>query len=608
VEKGESGKFMKLFLSGNEAIAFGLVETGVRFISGYPGTPSSEILPTAIELKRKYKIDAYFEWSVNEKSAMEEVTAASYANIKSAVTFKQVGLNVAMDPFMNTAIVGTPGGLVVVSADDPGPHSSQTEQDSRFLAFFAKIPVLDPSTPKESYELSKRAVNLSKEFEIPVMLRTTTRISHSREDIEIGEFNLQDTTAVKFDKDTDRFAATPHFRFLLHKTLNEKIEKIRQKNDCKEHFKGDFLIITSGVSFAYICDIVEKYNLESYVKVVKFDMPYPINSDKLQNRIDGHSNVLVIEESYPVIEMQIKNRENVLGRLNGFVPKEGELTLDVLEELFFKCGIVKEKKEKSIVAPPFKRPSLCPGCGHRSAFYAIKKVFKNKAIYTGDIGCYTLGLNLKAVDTVHCMGASVSFAFGFDKSFSTFGKKVPIVATIGDSTFFHSGITPLINAIHNRASFLLVILDNSTVAMTGNQKTPQDETDLYNNIANAVMIENVVKGIGVEFVKTEDAYNTDSVMDILYKAKEYISKSNKPAVVILKHPCVYTKEGLNENVKFKKVFVDKDMCEGCKVCIDNFECPSLIFKDSVVEIDQSTCINCGQCVVSCPLGAIKVEK
>ncbi len=599
---------MKLFLSGNEAIAFGLVEAGVRFISGYPGTPSSEILPTAIELKRKYGINAYFEWSVNEKSAMEEVTAASYANIKSAVTFKQVGLNVAMDPFMNTAIVGTPGGLVVVSADDPGPHSSQTEQDSRFLAFFAKIPVLDPSTPKEAYEFSKQAVNLSKKFEIPVMLRTTTRISHSREDIEIDEFNFKDDTAVKFDKDTDRFAATPHFRYLLHKTLNEKIENIRQKNDFKEYFRGKFLVITSGVSFAYVCDIIEQYNLESTVKVVKFDMPYPINFDKLQKKIDGHSDILVIEESYPLIEMQVKNRENVLGRLNGFVPNEGELTLDVIKELFSKCGIIKEKKEKSIAAPPFKRPSLCPGCGHRSAFYAIKKVFKNRAIYTGDIGCYTLGLNLKAVDTVHCMGASVSFAFGFDKSFSTFGSKMPIVATIGDSTFFHSGITPLINAVHNRASFLLVILDNATVAMTGNQKTPQDETDSYNSTANAVGIENIVKGAGVEFVETEDAYNIDSVTDILYKAKEYILKSNKPAVVILKHPCVYTKEGLSENIRFKNVFVDKDMCEGCKVCIDNFECPSLIFKDSVVEIDQSTCINCGQCVVSCPFGAIKVEQ
>ncbi len=601
---------MKLFLSGNEAIAFGLIDAGVRFISGYPGTPSSEIIQTAIGLKQKYNINGYFEWSVNEKSAMEEVTAASYANIKSAITFKQVGLNVAMDPFMNTAITGTPGGLVVVSADDPGPHSSQTEQDSRFLAFFAKIPVFDPSTPKEAYEFSKKALELSKAFEIPVMIRSTTRISHSREDIEVEDSNFEkeEMTDVKFVKDTDRFAATPHFRYVLHKKLNEKIEKIRLENGFREYFSGQKLIITSGVSFAYICDIVEKYHLSDIVKVIKFDMPYPINVEELQQEIDKYGSALVIEESYPVIEMQIKNRTNVSGRLNGVVPNEGELTLDVIEEIFARQGIIGSKEKKNIVKPPFKRPSLCPGCGHRSAFFAIKKVFGNKTVYTGDIGCYTLGLNLNAVDTVHCMGASVSFAFGFDKAFSLASKKQPVVATIGDSTFFHSGITPLINAVHNKSSFLLVILDNSTVAMTGNQKTPQDDSDSYNNKANAVIIENVVKGIGVKFVEIEDAYNIDTSTEILKKAKEFILKESEPAVIILRHPCVYTKEGLRDNIKFKKVFVDKDMCEGCKICMDNFECPSLIFRDNKVEIDASTCINCGQCVVSCPFDAIKAER
>ncbi len=597
---------MKLFLSGNEAIAFGLVEAGVRFISGYPGTPSSEILPTAIELKRKYGINAYFEWSVNEKSAMEEVTAASYANIKSAVTFKQVGLNVAMDPFMNTAIVGTPGGLVVVSADDPGPHSSQTEQDSRFLAFFAKIPVLDPSTPREAYEFSKRAVNLSKKFEIPVMLRTTTRISHSREDIEIDSFILSDEMKPKFIKDTDRFAATPHFRYILHKILNNKIDRIKQTNKPKEYFKGDFLVLTSGVSFAYICDIVEKYSIESKIKLLKYDMPYPIDSKFLQGIIDDYKNVLVIEESYPVIEMQIENRKGILGRLDKTVPNEGELGVDVIENIFAKCDIIKEYKGGEAVYPPFKRPSLCPGCGHRSAFFAIKKVFKNDAIYTGDIGCYTLGLNLKAVDTVHCMGASVSFAFGFDKVFSYGLKKQPVVATIGDSTFFHSGITPLINAIHNRASFLLVILDNSTVAMTGNQKTPNDNMDSYNDTANAVNIEKIVGALGVDFLKIEDAYDIESTEKILKEAKKYIEHSSKPAVVILKHPCVYTKEGLESNIRFNRVAVNKEKCEGCRVCIETFECPSLIFKNEKVEIDGTTCINCAQCVSSCPFSAIEV--
>ncbi len=600
---------MKLFLSGNEAIAFGLIEAGVRFISGYPGTPSSEIIPTAMELKKQYGIDGYFEWSVNEKSAMEEVSAASYANVKSAVTFKQVGLNVAMDPFMNTAIVGTPGGLVVVSVDDPGPHSSQTEQDSRFLAFFAKIPVFDPSTPKEAYQFSKDAIYLSKEFEIPVMIRSTTRVSHSREDIEIEkDIGQKQSFDVVFKKDTDRFAATPHFRYILHKKLNKKIETIKRKNKFKVYFKGSFLVITSGVSFAYICDVVKKYQLDNSVKVIKFDMPYPIDSKSLQQIIDVHKDVLVIEDSYPVIEMQIENRIKVSGRLNGVVPNEGELTLDTIENMFEKEKLINVYHKDNVATPPFKRPSLCPGCGHRSAFFTIKKVFKNRAIYTGDIGCYTLGLNLKAVDTVHCMGASVSFAFGFNKAFSLVGKKQPVVATIGDSTFFHSGITPLINAIHNKASFLLVILDNSTVAMTGNQKTPQDDTDSYNNVANAVTIENIVKGLGVKFIKTEDAYNIDNTIEILNEAREFVENNCDVAVVILRHPCIYTKKGLQENIEFADVFVDKGMCEGCKICIDTFECPSLIFENNKVKIDKATCIKCGQCVASCPLDAIKVVK
>jgi indolepyruvate ferredoxin oxidoreductase alpha subunit len=598
---------MKLFLSGNEAIAFGLLKAGVRYISGYPGTPSSEIIPAAIELKRKYAINGYFEWSVNEKSAMEEVTAASYANIKSAITFKQVGLNVAMDPFMNTALVGSPGGLVVVSADDPGPHSSQTEQDSRFLAFFAKIPVYEPSSPKEAYEFSTLAVDLSKSFEIPVMIKTATRISHSREDVEIGSFELSEEIEPHFNKNTDRFAATPHFRYLLHKALNEKIEKIKNNNKPREFYGGNILILSSGVSFSYLCDIVEKYRLQDKIKLFKFDMPYPIDSDSLQDEIDKYDKVFVVEESYPVIEMQIKNRQNVKGRLDKSIPNEGELTLDVIEQILSQHKIINKRVDKKNTKAPFKRPSLCPGCGHRSAFFAIKKVFGESAIYTGDIGCYTLGLNLKAVDTVHCMGASISFAFGFDKAFSLASKKKPIVATIGDSTFFHSGITPLINAVHNNASFLLVVLDNSTVAMTGNQKTPQDDTDSYNNTANAVSIVNIIKAIGVDFCKIEDAYNIDNSLDILKKAKEFILKNKKPAVVILKHPCVYTKEGLEENIKFKKVSVDNEKCTGCKVCINTFECPSLIFRNGVVKIDEATCIKCGQCILSCPFGAIGAE-
>ncbi|WP_035586840.1 thiamine pyrophosphate-dependent enzyme [Hippea jasoniae] len=597
---------MKLFLSGNEAIAFGLLEAGVRFISGYPGTPSSEVLPAAVKLAKQFKIDGYFNWAVNEKVAFEETTAASIANIPVAFVAKQVGLNVAMDPYMNTALVGSDGGLVVVVADDPGPHSSQTEQDSRFMAYFAKIPVLEPSTPKEAYLFAKKALNLSRQYKIPVMIRTTTRVSHSKEDIEVGRLSNY-TIKAQFNKNTDRYAATPHFRYLLHKQLNEKIEKIKNNEfEIKTYFSGKKLIITSGISFAYLYDIITEYKLTDKLTIAKIDMPYPLNEETLHRLTDKFEEVIIIEEGYPVIELQF--RKECKGREDGTVPKEGELTIDVIKSILQKLSIMPEEKSSKLIKPPFKRPSLCPGCGHRTAFYAIKQVFKDDAIYTGDIGCYTLGLNLKAVDTVHCMGASVSFGFGFQKAFGLSNIKKPVVATIGDSTFFHSGITPLIDAVHNNSPFIVVILDNSTVAMTGNQPTPTNTYNEDGSKATPVLIENIVKAIGVDFLKICDAYDFDCMEKALLEAKDYIENYSSPAVLIFRHPCIYTTEGLKNNPRFKRVFVDEQLCKGCKICIENFECPSLIFNGSVVEIDTTTCINCGQCVVSCPFDAIKVEK
>ena len=606
---------MRLFLSGNEAIAFGLIEAGARFIVGYPGTPSSEVIPTAMEVKRRFGIRGYFDWSVNEKVAFEEATAASYAHIGSAVVMKQVGLNVAMDPFMNTAMTGTPGGLVVVVADDPGPHSSQTEQDSRFLAFFAKIPVLEPSTPKEAYEFSKRALHLSRDFEIPVMIRSTTRVSHSREDIEIGEIGDLKVNP-HFIKDVDRFAATPHFRLILHKKLNEKIGRIKNLywfSDFEEYFEGDVLVVTSGVSFAYLYDIVKDNNLENRIKLLRIRMPYPLDVEKLKGVIDktGCKRVLVIEEGYPVLEMQLKTvMPSIEGRLSDLVPNEGELTIDKIGEILSRAGILNQMS-RDFVAPPFKRPSLCPGCGHRSAFFAIKQVFRNNVIYTGDIGCYTLGLNLGAVDTVHCMGASVSFAFGFDKVYSLFGKDDRIVvATIGDSTFFHSGIPALIDAVHNNSKLILVILDNSTVAMTGNQTTPANAYNQIGEKTKPIEIEGVVKALGVEFLKVRDAYDIDGMIEDLKNAKDFVLDSKSPAILIFRHPCVYSGEGLKNNVRFKDVYVDDNLCTGCRVCVNQFECPSLIFDEGKrkVFIDAATCIKCGQCVKSCPFDAIKVRQ
>ncbi len=583
-------------LSGNEAIAQALLENNVRFASAYPGTPSSEILKHALNQKLRYNLNAYIEWAINEKVALEEALSASFAGIDSAFFCKQVGLNVALDPLMSASLTGVNGAFVVVVADDPGPYSSQTEQDSRFLAFFAKIPVFDPSDIKEAYEFTKNALNLSKSYSLPTMVRTTTRISHGRQKIEIQDKIENIELNAHFKKEPARFAATPRLRYVLHKKLNEKLSIIASKNFPKFNFSGDILIASSGIAYSNLFELIREYHLEDKVTLAKLDMPYPMPHFDLTR----FSRVIAVEETYPLIELQL----NAEGRNNNIVPKEGELSINVCEQILYNIGILNSYVPVNVDFKD-KPPSLCPGCGHRSAFFEIKQVFKD-AIFTGDIGCYTLGVNLGVTDTVHCMGASVSFAFGFDKSYKLSNKKQHIVAIIGDSTFFHTGLSALIDAIHNRASFLLVILDNSTVAMTGNQKTLSSPTDSSNNSAKPIKIEKIIESLGVGFISIQDPYDYQKSIDVLKASKQHIEENNDIAVVIFRHLCVYTQEGLSQN-PVVKVMVD-ETCKGCKLCIAEFECPSLIFNSDTqkVEIDRKTCIDCAQCIHSCPFGSIVV--
>ncbi len=593
----------KLYLSGNEAIAYGLIQAGVRFISGYPGTPSSEIIPASQKLMKEKSIKAFIDWGINEKVAYEVAFSASLTGISSAVTMKQVGLNVAMDPFMNSAYVGTNSAMVVVSVDDPGPHSSQTEQDSRLCAMAAKIPVLDPSTVQEAYEFAKKAVELSKKYGIPVMLRSTTRVSHGRADVEIkGDFveepiDAQFKLMKEWDNKLSRYAATPRQRLMLHAALNEKIAEIERENEPKLFFKGDMLIISSGAVFSYIYELIEEYGLQNKLTLAKADMPYPLKMFDFS----GYSRVITIEESMPVIELQICTE----GRRNGIVPNQGELTPEVCEEILERIGLI--KRSKTITVPPLKRPSLCPGCAHRIALYSVKKVFGKKAIYAGDIGCYTLALNFGVTDTVLCMGASLSFGFGFKKAFTLAGKEQDVIAIIGDSTFFHTGIQPLVDAVHYRVPFLTVILDNKTVAMTGNQKTLSDAISSSGEQVTPISIENVVKGIGVNFVQTVDSYNFETSLKILKEAKRFLKDKNEPAVIVFRHLCINTKEGLTANPQYN-VTIDKKLCKGCRLCITEFECPAMVFneEESKAEIDHTLCIGCGCCVHVCPTKAIRL--
>jgi indolepyruvate ferredoxin oxidoreductase alpha subunit len=480
----------KQVLLGNVAIARGLVEAGCHVVTSYPGTPSSEIVPAVVEFKKALGLNTYIEWSANEKVAFDNALAASMTGKRAAVAMKQVGLNVASDSLMSAAYTGVVGGLVIISCDDPGPHSSQTEQDSRFFAMFAKVPVCDPSTPQEAKEMVKQAFVLSERYQIPVLLRPTIRVSHGKQSVRLSPIRVLDREA-RFVKDPGRWAATPRQRLQLHEKLNQTLRRIQDRFERERRWnfetnpggQSSLGIISGGVSYAILLDILKEFGLRDSVDILKIGTPFPLPHNRVSDFVKRHKKVLVIEETDTVIESQIIDKRRVLGRLSGHVPSQGELDPDVIFDILARVmedtGIARLRRqdEPSIdrlierLDLPVRKPTLCAGCPERAAFFAIRRVFP-KAIYPSDIGCYTLGLNLGAVDTVLDMGAGITMASGFFHAFHQDHQDMPIVATMGDSTFFHSGTSSLLNAVYNDARFILVILDNEITAMTGMQPTP----------------------------------------------------------------------------------------------------------------------------------------
>jgi len=481
-------------LLGNEAIGLALIEAGVHFVASYPGTPSSEILPAAVRFREEFSADTYIEWSVNEKVAYDNALAASYTGKFAAVIMKQVGLNVASDSLLSSAYTGTVGALLVISCDDPGPHSSQTEQDSRFFAMFAKVPALDPTSPKDAMELVRYGLELSHRHQIPVILRPAVRVSHARQNVPVSGWKRRDVEAL-FERDPGRWAATPRYRFILHKKLNAKLKRIEEEFEgvhlnaatfLPEGGKAKLGIIATGVPYATVYEILDGERLLDEVPLMRIATPFPAPLRTVQDFIGRCEKVLVVEETDAVVELQIPNRTSVLGRLDGTVPNEGELlpevVYDVLRRALETAGSkrlrardVRLQEAVEELSLPVRRPTLCPGCPHRASFFAIKKAIP-KGIYTSDIGCYTLGLNLGAVDTCLDMGGAITIATGLSQAFAADAKEQPIVATIGDSTFYHAGMPGLLNAVYNRAKIVLVVLDNGTTAMTGMQPTPFVQT------------------------------------------------------------------------------------------------------------------------------------
>ncbi|MDP3285553.1 MAG: indolepyruvate ferredoxin oxidoreductase subunit alpha [Desulfobacterales bacterium] len=599
----------KKLMLGNEAIAQGLLENGCAVATSYPGTPASEILASLARIKEKDSLPLHSQWAVNEKVAFEIAYAGCMAGLRTAVSMKQVGLNVAADPLMSAAYMGAKGGFIVISADDPGPHSSQTEQDSRLMAMMAKIPVLDPDSPAQAKEMISIAYEISETFEIPVMLRPTTRVCHSRQDIEAENFGSFERKA-DFKKDPARWAATPKFRFKLHTELEKKLEKIaafKRTAPVKLNKKtvSGKAVIVSGVAAAHTREIMKDLGLWDKISVFQVVQPYPLHRNFISSVCTDYNEILIIEETMPVIEMQIADRNRVRGKLNGFVSRVGEILPEAIEQML--CDFAGLKADKiTVQSQPGRRPTLCAGCPHRASFFAIKKAAP-KGIYTSAIGCYTLGLNLGAVDTVLCMGAAISQAEGFHHAYKNESKRPDIVATIGDSTFFHAGIPALIDAVVQNVHFTLVILDNRTTAMTGNQPTPASGFGASGETLETVDIEALVKGCGVKFCKTGDPCKIKEFIPLVKEAVLY-ARDKGPAVVIARHPCLIGRKSKEKQAK--KIFVEiTNACEGCEYCIKHFECPAIIFDNDKkrADIDPLLCSGCGVCVHVCPKKAIVIK-
>jgi indolepyruvate ferredoxin oxidoreductase alpha subunit len=602
----------KMLLLGNEAIARGALEAGVAFASSYPGTPSSEIALQFFHIAREQS-DLYFEYSANEKVALEVAAGAAMCGLRAIVSMKHVGLNVASDALLTLAYTGITGALVVAVSDDPFMYSSQNEQDSRYYAKLSSLPMLEPSSVQEAKDMTRYAFDLSTMLKLPIILRTTTRVNHASGVVALGHLRRR-MSAGSFHKDPFSYVCIPSVSRNLHPKLLKKAAEAASISD-ESHWnfikgRGSFGVVCNGASYGYVVDAITESGYADRFRILRLGFSHPIPEKRILDFLYGCERALVVEEGEPYLEESVRvvAHKNgltvpVFGKGEGFFSRLYEfdpgLVKNVLAKVFDTPFPVASPIDTSdFPATPPRPPNLCAGCPHRAAYLAVREVLGDSAIYPTDIGCYTLGLHapLNMGDFLIAMGAGLGSAGGFARAT---GKKV--VAFIGDSTFFHSGLSPLASAVYNRHNFLLVILDNGTTGMTGHQPHPGVDVSHLGLDKIHIDIESVVRGLGVQSVATVNPLHFSKAVEAVKRT----SAGSGVSVLIMKAPCPLYEKTLPGYKSRRPYEVRPERCKNHRVCVDRSGCPAFHIEENRVEIDSHRCTGCALCAQLCPEKAIR---
>lgn len=610
----------RVLLLGNEAIARGILEAGIGIVTTYPGTPASEIGDSISEIA--VEAGLYMEYSTNEMVAVEVAAGAANVGVRALTAMKHVGLNVAADAVMTLAYVGVKGGFVIVTADDPECHSSQNEQDNRYYALLSNLPCLEPSSPQEAKDMVQSAIDISEKLELPVLLRTTTRVNHTRGPVSCGKLNRPNLKGTLV-RDVQRMVMVPANARLMHAKLLEKVEKAKEISENSVHnvvsgsTKSQIGIVSSGSAYNYAVEAVELVGLDT--SILKLGMTHPLPEKMIGKFLKAHKEIIIIEELEPYLEVQIKAIAKDYApdvEIDGKTskpcfPRKGEFSTRLVATGLAKIGGKKlpidferidEMYARIAEKLPSRPPVLCAGCPHRASFFAIRKAGGENANYPTDIGCYALGVAppLNVGDLLVCMGSGVSTAQGMSRVTGS-----PTIAIIGDSTFFHAAMPGLVNAVYNDARMTLAVLDNATTAMTGHQPHPGTGLVGMGNPSEKIGVEKVAEGLGVKYVRVVNPFDIKKATAIMKEALQH----SGPSVVVFRAMCelLVAREKRRQGIKTVPHRIS-GKCTSCMACVKLLGCPALIVEDKKVRIDEALCASCGLCNSVCPYDAIEDMK